>query len=162
MKKLWILIFAVLMLTGCGSAQTFDTVTDVYSPEPPAQQRSVSLTLPKDAAAQVISGDNGTIYLCDGYEVIRQVLPSGDLSATVMELTGYEKDALSVIETRSNDVARYECVWTAAGEAGDVVARATILDDGQYHYCLTVMASAADAGKYQSVWQQIFASYSLD
>lgn len=161
MKRIGIVILVMLLLTGCNAAQTFESITDVYSPQTP-EQRQVRLTLPEDAAAQVLSGDSGTLYLCDGYEVIRQVLPSGDLGATLLELTGYEKDRLSIIETGLTDAARYECVWTAAGEAGDIVARAAVLDDGSYHYCLTVMASAKDAGKLQGVWQEIFQSYGLD
>ena len=161
MKKLLIVIISALLLTGCAATPTFEPVTDVYAQDAPAEPRSVSLKLPTEAAAQVISGDNGTIYLCDGYEVIRQVLPAGDLSATLRSLTGYERDKLSVIETGAGELVRYSCVWTAAGETGDIIARATVLDDGEYHYCLTVMTNADDVGKYQAQWQEIFASYSL-
>lgn len=162
MKKLGIIVLVMIMLTGCSAAQTFETLSDAYSPQEPAQQRNVLLTLPDEAAAQVISSDNGTLYLCDGYEVVQQILPSGDLSATLLELTGYEKDRLTIVETGLTSAARYECVWTAAGEAGDIVARAAVLDDGCYHYCLTVMANAESAGKLQEVWQSIFISYGLD
>jgi len=161
LKRIGILILAVIMLTGCSATQTFERIEDVYNFQEP-QEREVLLTLPEDAAAQVLSSGNATLYLCDGYEVIQQVLPAGDLSATLRELSGYEKDRLSVIETGISDVTRYECVWSAAGENGDVVARAAVLDDGYYHYCLTVMAEAKTAGKLQQTWQQIFSSYALD
>ena len=127
-------------------------------PEP----QNISLTLPTQAAVQTISGDDGTIYLCDGYDVIRQVMPAGDIAATLRTLTGFDPDRLSVIETGSGDVIRYSCVWTAAGETGDLIARAAVLDDGQYHYCLTLMTNAEDVGKFQEQWQEIFASYALD
>lgn len=161
MKKLCIFILVMIMLTGCGAVQTFETIADMYNEQTP-EMRSIHLTLPDDAAAQVLKGEGGTLYLCDGYEVIQQVLPSGDLSATLLELTGYEKERLTIIETGLTDAARYECVWTAAGEAGDTVARTAVLDDGSYHYCLTVMAGAENAGRLQSVWQEIFMSYGLD
>ena len=161
MKKLIIIVLSALLLAGCAATPTFETVKDDYLPAAEILQRSVSLKLPKEAAAQVISGDSGVLYLCDGYEVVRQVMPAGDISATLLELTGYQKDRLSIIETQQADYIRYSCVWTAAGETGDVVARAMILDDGQYHYCLTVMASAENVGQYQAQWQEIFASYSL-
>ena len=162
MKKLFILFIAALLLTGCAAVPTFEPVTDVYGVDAPAEPRNISVQLPKNAAAQVISGESGTIYLCDGYDVIRQVLPSGDLSQTLRTLTGYERDKLSVIETSAKNLNRYSCVWTAAGESGDIIARAEILDDGQYHYCLTVMTDADHVGKHQAAWQEIFSSYSLD
>jgi len=151
-----------VLLAGCSAAPTLETLGDVYSPQEQIVQREVLLSLPSEAAVQVISGERGTLYLCDGYEITRQTLLSGNLSATLRELTGYEKDKLTIIETGLTDATRYECVWTAAGEDGDVVGRAAVLDDGCHHYCLTVMADADDAGQLQKTWQEIFASYGLD
>jgi len=161
-KRILIVILSVLMLCGCSAAPTFETLSDVYNPEAPAQPRKIILELPQNAAAQAISSENGTLYLCDGYEVTQQILPAGDLSKTLRELTGFEREVLTVIETGLTEAARYECAWSAAGEAGDSIGRAAILDDGCYHYCITVMADADFAGELTAQWQQIFASYGLD
>ncbi len=121
----------------------------------------ITFDLPEDAAAQVISGENGTLYFCDGYEIMVQTLSSGDLNRTLQTLTGYSADALTVIETATSNVKRYESAWTAAAEEGDQVGRTVILDDGNYHYCLSVMASAREAGSLQECWQALFSSLAL-
>lgn len=148
-----------MLLTGCTAAETFETVDDVYAEGEPAVMRQVSLQLPE--AAEIISGDAGTIYLCDGFEVTVQTMAAGDLNATMRSLTGFDADELTVVETGLTEAARYECVWTAAGEGGDAVGRAVVLDDGCYHYCVTVMASEDDAGALRQTWQALLDTVQL-
>ena len=119
------------------------------------------LTIPEEATAVAVQGDAGTIYLCDGFEVTAQVLRAGDLSRTFRDLTGFESDGLTVMATAAIGWTRYECVWTSAGEQGDTVGRAVILDDGVYHYCLTLTADADDMSGLQDIFQKIINSYSL-
>lgn len=162
MKKIGVLILVVLMLMcGCTAKGNFEGVSDVLGQQEPAVPRQIRLRLPQEAAAQVIAGDAGTLYLCDGYEVAVQTLPGGDLQHTLRELTGYDKDRLTLLETPQQIGTRYDFVWTAAGEAGDIVARASVLDDGSFHYCLTATASADVSGALTDSWQAIFASYGL-
>lgn len=162
MKKVWIVMVLMTLLTGCGAAQTFETVDDVYSPQEAPEPKQVSLTLPEDAAAQTMESDQGTLYFCDGYEIMVETLSGGDINSTLKNLTGFSRDALTVMETSVSDVTRYECVWTAAGEAGDQVGRAVILDDGSYHYCLSVMAHSNDAGSLQESWQELLMSFDVN
>ena len=49
---------------------------------------------------------------------------------------------------------------TLAG--GDLVCRGVILDDGAYHYVLSLQTDAEQAGKLADDWQTIVASFSLD
>jgi len=99
------------------------------------------------------------IFLCiyPMWYILIQSFSSGNLDATLRELTGFGREKLSVIETNG----RYECVWTAAGEDGNVVGRAVILDDGNYHYCMTVMADEEDALQLRSAWKTLFDSFIL-
>lgn len=162
MKKCWIIAALALLLTGCGAQETFETVLDVYQEEalPPAMQ--VQMMLPDDAAVPAMeNGQTGQIYLCDGYSVTVQTLMSGDLNRTLLESTGFSRDNLPLIETARDGVRRYECVWTAASEAGDQVGRAVVLDDGSYHYVVTVMADAVRAGALQSDLQRVIDSVRL-
>lgn len=162
MKKCWLLLVLVLGLTGCGAQQTFETVSDVLDMPAMAQMQQVELSLPKDAAAASMeSPDAGKIYLCDGYTLTVQTMEAGDLNRTLRQLTGYNKEQLTVMETRYNGIARYESVWTAAGEGGDHVGRAVILDDGSYHYAVSVMADFTAAGDLTPVWQEILGSVKL-
>ena len=150
----------ILLLCGCNAAETFETLSGACMQQT-AVRREVLLTIPEDAAAQVIQGDSGTLYLCDGYEITLQTMLAGNLDSTVQSLTGFESEALTVMETSVSDFTRYECVWTAAGEGGDMVGRAVILDDGCYHYCVTVMALADEAGQLQQTWQTLLESFCL-
>ncbi|MBQ8768759.1 MAG: hypothetical protein IJZ15_03825 [Oscillospiraceae bacterium] len=159
MKKLCFLLVFVFLLAGCQATPTFETVDDVYAPQPQSAPRGIALELPEDV--QTIAGDSGKLYLCDGYDVTVQTLSAGDLNATVQSLTGFAPDALTMLQTAAADARRYECVWTAAGESGDAVGRAVVLDDGQYHYCVTVMAQADRAGELTEVWQELLSSVRL-
>lgn len=160
MKKVCFLLIFVLFLTGCQAAPTFEGVEDVYSPQPPNAPRRIALDLPEDV--QTVAGDSGKLYLCDGYDVTVETFASGDLSNTVQLLTGFAPDALTMLQTAVSDARRYECVWTAAGENGDTVGRAVVLDDGQYHYCVTVMGNADTAGELADVWQELLNSVKLN
>lgn len=159
MKKVCFLLIFVLLLAGCQSVQTFETVQDVYAPEAQNAPRKIALELPE--GAQTVAGENGMLYLCEHFDVTVETFSSGDLSRTVQVLTGFAPDALTMMQTAVSDVLRYECVWTAAGENGDTVGRAVILDDGQYHYCVTVMSQADIVGTLAEVWQELLSSVRL-
>ncbi len=160
MKKICFLFIFVLLLSGCKAAPTFETMDDVYASQLPNAPRQVALELPKDV--QTIVGSSGKLYLCDGYDVTVETFSSGDLSSTIQQVTGFAPDALTMLQTAVSGVDRYECVWTAAGENGDIVGRAVVLDDGQYHYCVTVMGSADTAGELSADWQELLNSVKLN
>lgn len=152
----------VLILTMCGcAAPTFETMNDVYAPQQEIVPQKSVFQIPNDAAAQVMENENGRLYFCNGYEIMVETLSAGDLNRTVQTLTGYAKDALTIVETSVSQLNRYECVWTAAGEAGDQVGRAVILDDGNYHYCISVMSAAQEAGSLQDTWEELLRSFRL-
>jgi hypothetical protein len=161
MKRLWIIGVLMMMLCGCASVEDFETMKDVYAPQNLSDPAQISLIIPADAASPVMESENGKLYFCDGYEIMVQTMEAGDLNSTLESLTGYTKDSLTVIETMTDDVRRYECVWTAAGEAGDQVGRAVIMDDGSYHYCVSVMAHALESGSLQETWQELFTSFKI-
>ena len=73
-------------------------------------------------------------------------------------LSGYEKDQLTLVQTQSGDAKRYDFVWVSAGENGERLGRGVILDDGQYHYCMSVLRDEAES---QIVWSEVFQSFSL-
>lgn len=162
MKKLVVLLSMTLLLTGCGARETFETVSDNIVQSVMGQQRDVELNLPSHALAPVVNTDDGgKLYLCDGYVLTVQTLASGDLDRTVRSLSGFGAAQLTVMETASQDGKRYEWVWTSAGEGGDQMGRALVLDDGSRHYCLTVMADAQVAGVLEAEWSGIFSSFRL-
>lgn len=160
MKKLCMLLILCVLLAGCAAAPTFETVDDVYAPSAGPQPCEMQLELPENAAMLTSNGEN--LYFCSGYELMTQTLPGGDLSKTLKSITGYDRDHLTLLETNRNGLPCYTCAWTSLGESGDRVGRAVILDDGHYHYCLSVMADAEVAGQVQAQWQEVLASVQLD
>ena len=160
--RIFLCMLLALLMTGCAQPKDFETMSDSYiEPELPLAQK-VMFSLPEDAAKAVLeSADTGTLYLCDGYSVAVQTLPAGNLDATLREVTGYGRDKVQLWERKEGDVSRYSCVWASLGEGGDQMAKATILDDGNYHYVLTVMAAAEDAGELADTWQILMDSFNI-
>ena len=163
MKKTWITIFlTALMLTGCGAKDVFETLGNVLAEEGITAVREIHMSLPDEAAVSSMEGQTGTIYLCDGYEIMVETLSAGDLNETIQTLTGFCREDLTIIQTQRDDLVCYECVWSSAGESGDQVSRSVILDDGYYHYCVTFCAGAQDSGSLQQQWQAIIDSIEAD
>lgn len=162
MKKGLAILVCVLLLTGCGVQDTFETLSDDDAVSAMATAAKVELLLPEEAASPSMeSEDGGKLYLCDGYTVTVQTLSGGDVGRTVQEVSGYAKEELTVMQTKKNDLTCYEMAWCAAGEGEDQVCRCVILDDGAYHYAVTVMANYSRAGALQETWQSILDSVTL-
>ncbi len=161
MRKCAALLLIALLLAGCGAEDTFETVADEILQSAAAPIAEIKLELPEAAAAPVAQGETGTLYQCDGYEIVLLTHRSGDLDATLRASTGYGRNDLTVIETRLGEIKRYDLVWSCLGENGDQIGRACILDDGNYHYVLTVLADADRVGEFEEVWNELFSSYSL-
>lgn len=161
MKKVIVLVMAAVLLCGCGAEPTLETVHDEWVEPAMAQPRQVVLHLPGEATVFAMESDSGRQYLGDGYEVVVQTLPGGDVSATVQTLTGFLKEELTVIQTESDDVQRYEFVWASEGERGERLGRGMILDDGTYHYCLTVLQDVDTMNDCQIIWSEVFHDFTL-
>jgi hypothetical protein len=160
MKKMVCILLCVVVMAGCASKGTFEQLQDVYAPEETPEPRKISLTLPEEAAAHTLTGNNGKLYFCDGYEIAVETLAGGDLDRTLKILTGCNREDLTLLETGSSE-KRWETVWTAAGEGSQQVGRLLVVDDGSYHYCVSVMADALDAGALQESWEALFSSVVL-
>ena len=162
MKKVWTILPLVLLLQGCGGQETMETIADEWAQPVMASPRSISVELPEEAIAPVMESDTQQIYLCEDYEIVLETLSSGDLSATIRQISGQNKDRLTIMQTETEGVQRYEFVWAAAGEKGDRLGRAVILDDGQYHYCLSALRDTDSETTAQIVWNEVFSSFRLD
>ena len=162
MKKTVCLLVLVGLLCGCSAAETFETVADDPVQSVMAPMGTLELTLPEHAAAPVINNDDGSkLYFCDGYTLTEQVLQGGNLSKSMEEVCGFHMDALTVMQTQQGQIRRYEWVWTAAGEDGDLICRAVLLDDGAYHYCVCAMADADFASVLEPEWDSILCNIQL-
>ena len=154
-----LLILMTVLLAGCASQETFETISDEPAQQVMAQPREISVRLPDNAVAPVPEGQTAQVYLSEDYEIVIETLAAGDLDATLRSICGYERENLTVMETQWDDVTRYEFVWAAAGENGDRLGRAVVLDDGDHHYCMSVLRDAEAVS--QVVWRDVFASFTV-
>ena len=161
MKKIWIIFFTVLMLTGCGKAEVYETVSDEPVLAAEAQPREVYFQLAEEPAMPVMESDGGQLYLCGDYDIMVQTLKSGDLDSTVHQVSGFSREDVTILQTGSGEIDQYEFVWTSASDGGQQIGRATILDDGSYHYVLSATMDSGLIGEYQEIWNGIFESFKL-
>lgn len=163
MKKCYILALIAVLLSGCAAKETFETVDDDMVLPVMAPAAQLNLTLPETATAQAVqSEDGGKLYFCDGYVLTVQTLNGGDMERTAKELCGFGTDNLNILETVVGENRRRDWVWTCAGEGGDSIGRAMVLDDGHFHYCVTVMAEADSVGALEGEWNALFSSVRID
>lgn len=155
MKRIALMALLSVMLLGCAASPVFEPVTDVYAGTVPPPG-ILQVMVPEKASMLTSTGDGtGQLYFCDGYTLSVQTMSGGDLNRSLRSLTGYGRDRLTVLETSREGLACYCCAWTSAGEAGEQVGRLVLLDDGMYHYAVTVMAPAADTGALVEEWETI-------
>lgn len=162
MKKILCLVLLALLLAGCGAEPTFETIGDlqVQTASAPAQQ--IFLDLPKNAKLETMGAQGqDKLYLCDGFTVSVQTLEAGDLDRTLRSATGYGKEELTLMQTGAADSKIYRCVWAAAGEGQTQVGKTCIVDDGSYHYVLTVMVPEEDAGRLNEQVQSVLDSFQV-
>ena len=159
MRKMIVILISVLMLAGCGSTQTLETIADEPVLAVSAEQRKVKVELPDDAAVMTMSCDNKTIYLCGGYEICFEVLDAVDLDRTIKQVTGFHEEYLTVLKTGYEGFSKHEMVWSSAGETGDYLGRAVVLDDGDHHYVLSALAPADMVQNLEGQWEEMFASF---
>ena len=162
MRKLFFIGLALaLVLCGCGARENLETIADDIPVESVlGEMREISVRLPDGAVSPVLKSEAEQLYLSEDYEILVQTCPAGNLNDTIRKLTGFDKEQLTVMETEQDGAKRYDFVWAAAGEDGERLGRAAILDDGSYHYCLSVLRDAQDE-KSQVVWSEVFASFGL-
>ena len=161
MKKILILCLLALGLTGCAAEETFETISDEIVQQVMAQPREIAVSLPGETAIPTMEGDTGRMYLASDYEIYIQTLEGGDLNATIQTVSGYGAEDLTIMATEQDGVKRYEFVWACAGENGDRLGRGVVLDDGSYHYVMTVLRDENSTENIQIVWNDVFSSFAL-
>ena len=157
MKKCILILMLLCMLSGCAAPEVYETVSDTLETTPAAKPMQMILDMPQEAAQPTLQKETTEkLYHCDGYTLSLQTLAGGDLEKTLKTVTGRSREELTVMETLADHGSRYDCVWTAAGETGLQLGRACVLEDGNYHYVLSVMAPEEETGRLREVRQNLF------
>lgn len=163
MRKWCVALALLLLLSGCGKTEKYETVMDQTVMPEKEDKMVIMLDLPDNASLQTMeSTADCNVYICDDYTLTAYTADGGDIHKTILEATGFPPEQLDIIRTQQGDWKRYVCVWAAAGEPGELVGRCAVLDDGSYHYVLTAMSDAEAAGELsQNEWQSVFRSFRL-
>lgn len=160
MKTLTWMIVLMMCLSGCGNdaEPVFETVDDEIVEIVAAEPAPVSVWLPDGAAAQTMA-EAGECYVWDECELRIQTLDGGDIHATLETLTGLSAEKLTVMEYERDGLQIYQTVWSMTGEEGITLGRCMVADDGNYHYCVSLLSPEATdvAGDFA----QICASFDL-
>lgn len=159
--KIVVLAILAALLCGCAGQEVYETVADEQLVPVIAQPGQITVKLPGEAALPVMENDSGRLYLCQDYEIALQTLAGGDVDGTLRTLTGYGREELTVLETLRSDMPCYEFTWACAGEGGDRIGQGILIDDGSYHYCMTVLWDAEKTRSGQTVWSEVFASFDV-
>lgn len=161
-KKCWILLAVVLLLSGCGQKETFETVSDEVLQPVDLQVQEIYLELPENTHVQAMDTQNPEkLYFCGDMTVCVQTLDGGDLDRTLRVATGYSRESVQLMESDSPFGKSYECAWSAAGEGGLQIGRTKILDDGNYHYALTIMLPEGAMDSNRESLQKMLDSFGL-
>ena len=156
MKRLCIVFLLCALLSGCAAAPVYETLGgDIH--EASAVLKEAVVAVPEGAKKTELV--DGAYWVCDSFDLQVQTLPSGDMAATVSALSGLNLEGLTVMTSGSREMLRYEWVWTAMSEAGQMLCRAAVLDDGAYHYCLTAIGPAEQGQNLNEQWNDIFSAF---
>ncbi len=141
MKKVIFLLVLMMCLSGCvrNERPVMETVNDEVMEPVAAEPKPMAVWLPEGAAAQTMA-EAGECYVWDGCEVRIQTLDGGDIRATLEQLTGLSADKLTVMEYQRDGVQIYQTVWSMTGEEGITLGRCMVADDGNYHYCVSLLS----------------------
>ena len=162
MKKVVCLLLLMTTLCGCGnmSEPVFETIADEIERGVSADPKPMAVWLPDDAAAQTMAdGETGECYTWGECELRVQTQTGGDIRSTLQKLTGLSPDRLTVMEYQRDGLQIYQTVWSATGEEGITLGRCMVADDGNYHYCISLL-SPEDADVAED-FAQICASLDL-
>ena len=141
MKKCVGMLVLMMALTGCANAPApvMETVADEIVEPVAAEPKPMAVWLPDGAAKQTAAGA-GECYTWGECELRLQTMTSGDIRATLEQLTGLSPDRLTVMEYEREGLQLYQTVWSSAGEEGITMGRCMVADDGEYHYCLSLIS----------------------
>ena len=164
MKKWMVGLVLLLCLTfcACSSVETFEIISDVIVVGQVSEPAKVSVRIPDDAALAVMSGNDGQSYEGDHYQIVIQTYAAGDLNKTLRYVTGYNSEQLNLMEVPSEGYNKYLGAWSSVSGEGELVGRCAVLDDGLYHYCLSVLVDANMSGEMRDEIDALFADYSLE
>lgn len=162
MKKCVVWVMAALLLTGCAAEPVYETIGDVWAnSEPVSAPGMIEFAMPDGAQMEVLEESASRCYTVGEWEIWTQVCPGGDIRSTMAQVTGIGADALTIVTRQMQGMACYETAWSTTGEDGMKVGRTAVMDDGNYHYCVSVTVPETDANEVAEFYGQILDSVTV-
>ena len=157
MKILLIFVLLLYSMAGCGTQVVYETIgNSCEEPQPVAQPCELQLRLPEGTVMETMDADGSGYYTLGQWEIWTRVLPGGDLHQTLQTIAPVDPDGLTLIKREINGYECVETTWSAAGEEGESVVRAGVIQDGGYHYCICLCVPQSDAREAEELFGQIF------
>lgn len=163
--KTWVKITVALLalvLSACGPEETpvLETVGEGAYEQPKPVAADIEVMIPEEAVKEAMAdGLGGELYTWEGHTLQLQTVEGGDIRRTVESVTGFDYDGLTVMASKKDGLMYYQTVWCTAGEEGTLLGRALIADDGNYHYCLSLL-SAEDSDSAE-VYDRLCSTFSV-
>jgi len=168
MKKRMILgICGILVvLSGCSVEPTWETVDDgaVQVSTVVADPYVILFGLPSDAARDELweTPLNQRYAQTDGdYEIVSTVIAKVGLDEAVFEVSGVEREKLNVLETTRFGLPEYQFAWSEDTDEGNMVFRASLVEDEDYFYGLIFSVKEEEKVRYNDCAEAVFASFGL-
>lgn len=163
-KALWFAL-ALCCLTGC-SHPAWETVEDpaeaVSSVHWIDEAYRVEISLP-EGIEPVFEEKAQTLYSSQhgDFEIQTRTYLASSPDEAIQSLTGYEAQALTVLQTQRSGMPEYRFAWIAQGEQGSRVCRADLVMNGTECYAV-VCSTNEDAGNaYQDQMRYVFSTFGL-
>ena len=141
MKTMMFLLVLMMCLSGCvhNELPVMETVDDVIVEPVAADPKPMAVWLPDGAAKQTMAG-TGECYTWGESELRVRTMTGGDIRSTLKTLTGLDPEKLTVMEYERDGLQLYQTVWSCTSEEGVQLGRCMVADDGQYHYCISLVS----------------------
>lgn len=162
MRKLVWVFLLMMVLTACGeeTEPVFETIGEVEYDAVSAEPAPVSVWVPEDAVAEAMADETaGECYVWENCELRVETVAGGDIRRTMENLTGISAENLTVMEYERGGIQIYQTVWSTTGEEGIFLGRAMVADDGNYHYCVSLLSPETE--DVDETYAQICASFSI-
>lgn len=165
MKKLFIAIFFILLLSGCTAISADkELVEDSAVAEDVWSEDANEILLELPAGTELISETKTwALYtLNDGeFEIVTARFLCSDGASAVRLLTGYNSQNLNTIKKSSEFGEERYVTWCAMGEGGKRVYCADILSDGIHTYCVICSFSEDAQRRYDEEILRVFTGFGL-
>lgn len=153
------LISLVLVLSGCSmQSAAWETVTDSLSQQQPIVY---DITVGISESALTDQTDQCKHYEVQEIQVDTHTFQACNLNSAVRNLSGFEAEKLTILQTSRFDLPEYQFAWYSQTEEGGRLYRADLVMDGMTCYAV-VCSFPEEAG--ESAWteaRQVFSAFGL-